>query len=139
MRGFVTANRHGVLNYTRVRTDFTSGDDKWWTTMLFFYSLWEHIATLTHTHTHTHTHTLSLSLSLSLSLVFSMRFSLRSLSDYRSGIIDKAHSRLRIGTTNQISFVYSCRVCVFVCGRGCACMLTVISHDTGNNVNIRIK
>ena len=132
MRGFVTANRHGVLNYTRVRTGFTSGDDKWWTTMLFFlFTLGAHRDSLTHTHT--------LSLSLSLSLVFSMRFSLRSLSDYRSGIIDKAHSRLRIGTTNQISFVYSCRVCVFVCGRGCACMLTVISHDTGNNVNIRIK
>lgn len=28
MRGFVTANlEHGVLNYTRVRTGFTSGDD----------------------------------------------------------------------------------------------------------------
>ena len=53
MRDFVIANRHGVLNYTRVRTGFTSGDDKWWTTMLFFYSLWEHIATLSLFLTHT--------------------------------------------------------------------------------------
>jgi len=113
----------GDLNYTRVRTGFTSDDSG--LRCFFLFTLGAHRD--------------SLSLFLTHTLVFSTRFSLRSLSDYRSGIIHKAHSRLRIGTTNQISFVYSCRVRVFICGRGCACMLTVISHDTGNNVNIRIK
>lgn len=72
MRGFVTANRHGVLNDTRVRTGFTSGDDKWWTTMLFFNSLWEHIATLSLSLFLTHIHscffyTILTSLSIGLS------------------------------------------------------------------------
>lgn len=86
MRGLVTESQHGVLNYTRVRTSFTSGGDDVvdYNPNVFFH--FGSISRFTHSFTYTHTHALSLSLSPSLSLSFSlvlfMRFSLRSLSDY---------------------------------------------------------
>lgn len=92
-------SRHRALNYTRVKTGFTSGDDSG--LRCFFFSI--HFGSTSRL-------SLFLSFFLTHSLVFSTRFSLRSLSDYRSGIIDKSplSSQNRNNQSNLLRVLVSC-------------------------------
>lgn len=100
-------SRRGVLNHTRLKTGFffKSDGDSGGLRSYNIFTLGAHRDSLSH----------SLSLSLCLS------FSLCSLRSYSLFLTDysfrhyryKAHSRFRIGTTNQISFVCNCVVYMF--------------------------
>jgi len=79
----------------------------------------------------------SLAHSLFLSLFFSLHDSHIAL--YRTIVPAFIKPTLISDRNNQPNLLRVLVSCVFMCIRECACLLIVISHDTGINVNIRIK